>query len=41
MVVGAVAEAMKGAVVVTEAVVVAGVVAGPGIMEVAGSLNRR
>jgi hypothetical protein len=40
MVVGAVAEAMKGAVVVTEAVVVAGVVAGPGIMEVAGSLNR-
>lgn len=41
MVVGAVAEAMKGAVVVTEAVVVVGVVAGPGIMEVAGILNRR
>ena len=41
MVVGAVAEAMKGAVVVAEAVVVVGVVAGPGIMEVAGSVNRR
>ena len=41
MVVGAVAEAMKGAVVVAEAVVVVGVVAGPGIMEVAGILNRR
>jgi flagellar biosynthesis protein FliQ len=41
MVVGAVAEAMKGAVVVAEAVVVVGVVAGLGIMKAAGSLNRR
>ena len=41
MVVRAVAEAMKGAVVVAEAVVVVGVVAGPGIMEVAGNVNQR
>ena len=41
MVVGAVVEAMKGAVVVAEAVVVVGVVAGPGIMEVAGNVNQR
>jgi hypothetical protein len=37
MVVGAVAEAMIGAVVVAEAVVVVGVVAGLEIMKVAGS----
>ena len=37
MVVGAVVEAMKGAVVVAEAVVVVGVVAGLEIMKVAGS----